>query len=92
MRFQVERQNGTIETVEADSFSAREITSGGGVLSISTTTAIHYLFHNNPTTQYGQYQNVAVFTDVKAIRSTSVLEAETGTAPECEMGNQGYVA
>jgi hypothetical protein len=69
MRYQVERLNGVIEYVEADSFHMQEVgATQSYLLGGKAGGAAHYIFRNDPVERYGMGTNVAAFTDVRTVR------------------------
>lgn len=68
MRYQIERTNGVVEYVEADSFHLQEVGASQSIIGGKVGGAAHYIFRNDPVEKYGMGSNVAAYTDVKTVR------------------------
>lgn len=81
MRYLVERTNGVIEYVEADSFHVQDIGSVTSVLGGKMGGTAHYVFRTDPKERYGSGTNVAAFTDVLRVRIAPVESGDDVPKP-----------
>jgi hypothetical protein len=82
MKFQIERTNGTIEYVEADSFHLQEIGASSSLMGGKTGGSAHYVFRNDPKERYGMAINVAAYTDVLAVRLAPQVQPSVQKEPD----------